>query len=70
MSNQSPWPHAEYDPRTNRNRVSLIRLLLVIGAITVVAAGCHALLAGSLQGAEPGPAVAPSRIIEPGPAPR
>ncbi|WP_280262357.1 hypothetical protein [Nocardia wallacei] len=73
MSKQ-PWPEAEPEARTvtARNRLTLVQILLAIGALAVVAAGCFALVAGALPQDNPSAPtiVPPSPITWTGVVPR
>ncbi|MBF6174935.1 hypothetical protein [Nocardia blacklockiae] len=65
MSTQPSWPQAVPDSRAaaKRNRVVVVQILLAIGALAVVAAGCYALVAGALPEETATPVVVPpSRV--------
>ncbi|BCK54085.1 hypothetical protein [Nocardia wallacei] len=73
MSTQSSWPQAAPDRRTtvHRNRVTVVRVVLALGALAVVAAGCYALVAGAFPAETTTPAVVPpARVTWTGVMPR
>ncbi|RDI49382.1 hypothetical protein [Nocardia mexicana] len=74
MSKQSTWPEAAPEQRTatDRNRMIVVQVLLALGALAVVAAGCYALVAGALPEDSPSAPtiVPPSPILWTGVVPR
>ncbi|MBB5911900.1 hypothetical protein BJY24_000767 [Nocardia transvalensis] len=61
MSEQS-WPLAARETHTGK-RTFVVQILLALGALAVVAAGCYALVVGALPQEREAPAVVPPSAV-------